>query len=155
MIAQSTASILIVAFLAGALLTSTARAGTRIPYGGSFREEIDTALFHAGPSGRLGGRVSPGKVEAYRDRIRRKLRFVTEHVIHSERIDRGASRAKAKAAPEGTDSAIALEHILDLLDRLESSAKPEEAYAIAAEILMIEYATRSFSEPLASLKVPV
>ncbi len=155
MIAQSTASILIVACFAGALLTSPVRAGTRIPYGGSFRQEIDTALFHAGPSGQLGGRVSPGKVEAYRDRIRRKLRFVTEHVIHSERIARGASRAKARAATGRTDSAIALEHILDLLDRIESAANLEEAYGIAAEILMIEYATRSFSEPLASLKLPV
>jgi hypothetical protein len=132
-----------------------AGAGSPIPYGGEFREAIDEALFERdGASSALGTRVSEAKLRAYREFIRKKLRFLSSHVYNYEKIEKGRSDRKARAAVEDQDVIIALEHILDLLDRLEGAEDTPQAYYLAAEILMIEYATRSYTEALASLQIP-
>jgi len=134
---------------------SAASAGSRIPYGGAFREEIEAALFAPGPDDTSLRRVSPPKVEAWRESVRQRLRFISEHVYNAERIDEGESHRDAVETAATLDSVIALEHILDLLDRLEAASDAPEAYDIAAEILTVDYAVRSHTMSLQSLEVPM
>jgi len=135
------------------LVAAAANAGSKIPYGGAFREEIE-AVFLESDGGSL-ARVSPAKVRAYRDFIEKKLRALETHVYNHETIDRGRSDADAKARIRKLDTTIGLEHILSLLDRLEGEGAPVRAYGIAAEILMVEYATRSYTDPIRSVMIPV
>jgi predicted HicB family RNase H-like nuclease len=141
------ALLLLVAF-AGA-----AGAESRVPYGGPFREEIDATFFDLAADDL--GRVSPVKLRAYRDYIARKLRVLEAHVYNHETIDRGRSDSAARERIRKLDTTIALEHILDLLGRMEREDDPAASYGHAAEILMVDYATRSFTEPIASVKIPV
>jgi hypothetical protein len=134
------------------LFAAVANAGSKIPYGGAFREEIE-AVFMEADGGEL-SRVSPPKVRSYRDFIEKKLRVLETHVYNDETIDRGRSDASAKARIRHLDTTIALEHILSLLDRLEGGRDPIRAYDIAAEILMVEYATRSYTDPIGSVQIP-
>ena len=143
------------ALLAGIASGPAASGGTSIPYGGAFRDSIEAALFEPGASESSPWRVSPRKVEAYREYLKRRLQFVSEHVYNSERIDAGKSDAKARATARSRDSIVALEHLFDLLDRLEAARDPSAAYAISAEILMVDYGTRSHTKSLASLEVPI
>ena len=101
------------------LLATTAFAGSRVPYGGDFRARIEATFFEPG-DGPLGV-VSPGKLQRYRDFIHKKLRVIEVHVVNEEIIDDGKAPAKARAVVRGRDITIALEHILDLLDRIERS----------------------------------
>ena len=134
-------------------IATAANAGSKIPYGGAFREEIEAVFFEL-DGGDL-GRVSSVKVRAYRDFIEKKLRALETHVYNHETIELGRSDADAKAKIRKADTTIALEHILHLLDRMEREADPAAAYGIAAEALMVEFATRSYTDPLASIKIPV
>jgi hypothetical protein len=99
--------------------------------------------------------VSPPKVAAWRESMRRRLQFISQHVYNAERIDAGESHRDAMETAASRDSVIALEHILDLLDRLEAAHNPPEAYDIAAEILTLDYAVRSHTMSLQSLEVPM
>jgi hypothetical protein len=140
----------------GLLPAVPAGGGSPIPYGGEFREAIEEALFERdGASSALGTRVSKAKLRAYREFIRKKLRFLSSHVYNYETVEEGRSDRKAKATVADQDVIIALEHVLDLLDRLEGAEDLPQAYRLAAEILMIEYATRSFTVALASIHIPV
>jgi hypothetical protein len=134
------------------LLSTPAFAGSPVPYGGAFREQIEATFFETGDSPL--GVVSPSKLQRYRDFIRKKLRVIEVHVVNHETIDGGRDPAKARAAVRGRDTTIALEHILELLDQIERSGDSAEAYDLAAEILMVEYATRSYTDPLGSIKIP-
>jgi hypothetical protein len=135
------------------LLAGAASAASKIPYGGAFREDLATTFFEV-DDGDL-GRVSPAKVRAYREFIERKLRALEVHVYNHETIDRGRSDADARKRIRKLDTTIALEHILHLLDRIERENDPVASYGTAAEILMVEYATRSYTDPIASIAVPV
>jgi hypothetical protein len=128
---------------------------TPIPYGDGFRDDIEAALFEPAAPPATGFVVSPTKVEAYRELVTRKLRFIQEHVRNEEIIDGGRSVKRATRDAAGVDNVVALKFLLDQLDRLERTTDRTQAYEIAAKILMVEYATRSHTEPLASLKVPV
>lgn len=133
-----------------------AGAGSPIPYGGEFREAIEEVFFESDDSSSgLGTRVSQPKLGAYREFIHKKLRFLSSHVYNYETVEKGSSDRKARAAIEEQDVIVALEHILDLLDRLEGAKDTREAYDLAAEIVMVEYATRSYTEALASLEIPM
>jgi hypothetical protein len=143
------------ALVVGVALAHPAGAGTRIPYGGAFRDQIEAALFEPGPSDSGPWRVSPRKVEAYRDAIHRRQHFIAEHVYNAERIDGGESDKKARKEIESLDSTVAFEHMLHLLDRVEAANDAPEAYAAAAEVLMVDYALRSHTASLKSLEVPV
>jgi hypothetical protein len=143
----------LVAALLLVALAGAANAGSKVPYGGAFREEIEATFFEL-VGGDLGG-VSPAKVRAYRDFIEKKLRALETHVYNHETIDRGRSAAEAKKRIRRLDTTIALEHILHLLDRMERTNDPVVSYDIAAETLMVEYATRSYTDPLGSIKIPM
>ena len=141
----------LVAFLL-VLVAASANAGSKVPYGGAFRDEIE-ATFMESDGGAL-SHVSPPKVRKYRDFIEKKLRVLETHVYNDETIDRGKSDASAKAKIRHLDTTVALDHILSLLDRLAGEADPARAYDIAAEILMVEYATRSYTDPIGSIQIP-
>jgi hypothetical protein len=143
------------ALLVGVAAAPAANAGSRIPYGGAFREEIESALFAPGPDDVSLRRVSPPKLEAWRESVRQRLRFISQHVYNAERIDGGESHDDALKTAASLDSVIAFEHVLDLLDRLEAASDPPEAYDIAAEILTLDYAVRSHTIALQSLEVPI
>jgi len=135
------------------LVAAAAMAGSPVPYAGDFRDRIEATFFDVG-DGPLGV-VSPIKVREYREFIRKKIRVVAVHVFNEETIDGGEDPAKARASVRRRDTTIALEHILHLLDRLEACRDPAEAYDIAAEILTVEYATRAYTDPIGSVKIPV
>ncbi len=138
----------------GWALALPAAALNPVPYGDGFRDDIEAELLTPGPpSGEW--LPSPEKIQAYREHVERKRRFIIEHVSQYEQVERGRSAAKATRDAENGDTVVALDHLLDLLERLEASRDPARTYDLAAQILMLEYATRSHTEPLASLKVPV
>ncbi|MBW2267773.1 MAG: hypothetical protein JRH16_04280 [Deltaproteobacteria bacterium] len=133
-----------------------ALAGTPIPYVGEFREQIEATFFEPDPgSWPTETRVSPEKVARYREHLEKKRRFLLAHVSTADRIERGRSRKKADKAARKTDWALALRVALDQLDRLEREADVVAAYEAAATLLMIEFATRSYTDPIGSVKIPV
>jgi len=95
------------------------------------------------------------RLEAYGERVDRKLRFVRQHVEREERIDRGRGRKKARKRAETRDSVLALRAVQDRLERLAAESDPVRQQEIAAELLTIEYATRSYTEPIGSISIPV
>jgi hypothetical protein len=150
------ACVLVLALLLETLPAAEARAGTRVPYGGEFRAAIEDTFFepdYVDTDDLM--RLSQAKVRAYRELVHKKLRFLTSHVFNSERIDNRRDKARAHEKALTTDKSIALQHILRLLDRISETRDPAEAYRVAADILSIEYATRSFHDPLSSIKVPI
>lgn len=130
-----------------------AHSGTRIPYNGEFHAQLDEVFF-VSDHGRDGHAV-PAKLDAYRTFVEKKLRFLEGHVTNLETIDRGRSDASAKKRFSELDTAIALEQILALLARMQETPDLAEAHDLAAEILMLEYATRSYTDPIGSIKIPV
>jgi len=131
-----------------------ARAGSPIPYGGKFREEIETAFFDVEPAAKLGS-VSQSKIAEYRAFIEKKKRVLAEHVYNYETIERHKSEKSARKTIKKLDLNIALDYILGLLDRMQDGSDPAAAYDLGAEILMVEWATRMFTEPIGSVKIPV
>jgi len=136
-----------------ASLPFPARSGTRIPYNGEFHAQLDEVFF-VSDHGRE-GHADPAKVDVYRAFVGKKLHFLEGHVINREMIDRGRDEASAKQRFRRLDTTIALEHILALLARMIETENLAEAHDLAAEILMLEYATRSYTDPIGSIKVPV
>jgi len=142
--------------LLATLLAEDARAGTRVPYGGEFRETIEATFFepdYVDTDDLM--QLSQPKIRAYREFIHKKLRFLTSHLFNAEQIDQHRDEAEAREKALTADKSVALQHILRLLDRISETRDPVDAYLIAADILSIEYATRSFHDPLSSLKIPV
>ncbi|MFQ5417705.1 MAG: hypothetical protein ACE5FL_11725, partial [Myxococcota bacterium] len=146
----------LVAWIAAALIVACAAgasARSRVPYGGAFREQLDQTFFDVG-DGPL-GRVSTPKVEAYRAFVEKKMRVVAAHVYNHETIDRGRDPESARARIGRLDTTIALEHVLHLLDRMEAADDPARAYGLAAEALMVEYATRAYTEAIKAIEIPI
>jgi hypothetical protein len=131
-----------------------ASAGSPVPYGGEYREDIETAFFDVAPGAKL-GTVSQSKVRDYRSFIEKKKRVLEEHVYNYETIERGKSEKAARRTIKRLDRNIALDYILGLLDRMRTEIDPVAAYDLGSEILMVEWATRMFTEPLGSVKIPV
>jgi hypothetical protein len=139
--------------LAIALLPFAAHSGTRIPYNGEFHAQLDEIFFESDHARE--GRAVPAKVDAYRAFVGKKLHFLEGHVTNREVIDRGRSADSAKKRFRNLDTTIALEHILDLLGRMSETTDLAESHDLAAEILMLEYATRSYADPIGSIKIPI
>lgn len=130
------------------------RAGSPVPYGGKFREDIETAFFDVEPGAKI-GRVSQSKVAEYRAFVEMKKRVLEEHVYNYETIERGKSEKAARKTISRLDRNVALDYILGLLDRMQSEIDQAVAYDLGSEILMVEWATRMFTEPIGSVKIPV
>ena len=131
-------------------------AGTPIQYAGEFREQIEGTFFEPDPDRRPGEtRVSLEKVASYRSQLEKKRRFLLAHVSTSEQIESGRGVKKAAKAARKTDLALALKLALKWLEWLEHEAEGAAAYETAARILMLEYATRSYTDPIGSIKISI
>jgi hypothetical protein len=141
------------------LVAAPAVADTELPYAGPFLEELRGELFSvesgrpSDPAARVA--LDPARLADYRARIQRKLRFVRDHVERYERIERGRSAKKARKRAESRDSVIALRYVLELLDALEAESDPVRQQRIAADAMTVEYATRSYAEPIRVISIPV
>ena len=132
-----------------ALLAVSAAAETSLPYRGEFLDEIRETFFEGDLT------LAPAKVRAYRAYVERKLLFLRGHIERHDMLDEGESRKDAREEAEEADITVALERTLELLDLLQAARTPARAVDLAAEILMLDYGTRGFTDPLASLKIPV
>ncbi|MCZ6785220.1 MAG: hypothetical protein O7G30_18120 [Proteobacteria bacterium] len=134
---------------------SVSSAGTSVPFRGEFKRDIETTfLAKAGPP----PVVSRQKVSVYRDYLARKLRFLKDHIERHDIVDEGKSRKAAREEARTADITIALEHALELLEILEqtdSARDPGEIYDLGGTILMIDFGTRGYTDPLATLKLPI
>jgi hypothetical protein len=130
-----------------------------LPYAGTFLEDIRHTFFEvvsgdpADPAAVV--QIDPARLARYREKIERKLRFVLQHVERAERIDRGRSGKKARKRAESRDSVLALREVDARLDRMLAEKDTVAQQEMAAELLMIEYATRSYTEPIGSISVPL
>jgi hypothetical protein len=149
--AAALASLLLSLDLAGA-----ARATTPIPYRGAFRQQIErTFLADETLAPERFRRVSPEKVAAYRAFARGKLHFILSHVERSEQVEKGEDDREAREEAEEADDTVALRTLLSRLDELEAARDPARVYELAAEVLMLDYATRSYTDALGSIQIPV
>ena len=147
------------ACLACLFVAESVVATTRLPYSGPFLEELRTELFRV----ESGGAAAPDavvvldsdKLANYRGRIERKLRFVLAHVERHEQIDRGRSAKRAQKRAASRDSVLALRAVLERLDALEATSDPARQHELAAEAWMIDYATRSYAEPIGAISIPL
>jgi len=154
-LAPSAASLLLLVFLA----VHEAAATSNVPYGAPFLVELRDEFFHVSPA-QAGDpdaavRLDAAKLAAFRAQTARKLRFVSEHVERYERLERRRSAKKASARARTRDTVIALEHVLQLLERMEATSDTALQQRFAAEAIMVDYATRSYTDPLGSIKIPV
>lgn len=142
--------------LAPAALAERPAATSEIPYGAPFRGELD-ALFFGERGGRADGApapLDPERVAAYRAKLERKLRFALAHVARYEQLEAGRDEKAARKRAASRDAAVALRHALARLDDLSRAKGAARQYEIAAEIAMVDYATRSFAESLGSIEIP-
>jgi hypothetical protein len=146
--------------LAAAVLgTSPAAATTEIGYGGAFLGEIRQHFFSVLPGSERDPtalvQVDQHKLALYRDGIERKIRFLSQHVYNSERIDRGRGSKRARKRVETRDTMIALRQVQALLDQLAAASDVAASHDLAVQILTLDHATRQISELLRTLDVPV
>ena len=132
-----------------------ADAATRLPYRSSLRAEIEAAFLAAPvPDGSEAVRLSFEKLRAYKTFVHQKRRFLGEHLLHHE-LAAGRDPDEALERIERKDVAIALDVILERLEELTAETDPARIFELAGEILTLEYATRSYTDPIGSIKIPV
>ena len=135
-----------------AFAAAPAEARSRVPYAGAFRQEIETKFFDGG--GESLGTVSREKLAAYREVVEKKRRFLAQHVFNYETLVDGEDADDAREDVEDRDTMIALDHVLERLDEMSRSDDPARAYDLAAEVLMVEYATRSYTDAIKAITIP-
>lgn len=134
-------------------------ADTELPYAGPFLETLRSEFFRvtdgraADPTASV--MLDAERLDRYRAGIERKLRFVRRHVERFERVERGRSAKKARKRAATRDSVIALEYVLELLAELAAESDPIRQQQLAADVITVEYATRSYAEPIGIISIPV
>lgn len=135
---------------AGASPPHALAATSAIPYGPPFRAELDALFFDPET-----GAPDPAKLATWRETLERKLRFALVHVARYEELDGGRSAKSARKRAASRDTAVALRHARALLDALAREPDRPRQYALAAELYMVDYATRSYAESLGSIEIPI
>lgn len=127
--------------------------GSPYPYGGEFHQQLDEFFFTLdhGPD----ALANPEKLAAYRAFVQSKLSWLRDHVANLEVHEDGEDRSEAREEALELDLATALRQIQDWLEQLAVASDTATAHELAADIVTLEYATRSFAEPLESIKIPI
>ncbi|MDH3735160.1 MAG: hypothetical protein OEU54_16645, partial [Gemmatimonadota bacterium] len=142
--------------LFGLAVASLARAETPLPYRGSLRAAIEEA-FLARPVLDETPEVvlSFEKLAHYKAFVRRKRRFLSEHIVRYETTVAGRDVADSEKKVASRDLIIALDLILERLDELTEATDPGRIFELAGGILTLEYATRAYTDPIGSIKIPI
>ena len=142
--------------LFGLAVASPVQADTRLPYRGSLRAEIEEAfLVRPVPDDSDEVVLSFEKLEHYKAFVRRKRRFLSEHVVRYETTVAGRNAADSEKKVASRDLIIALDLILERLDELTEAGDPARIFELAGGILTLEYATRAYTDPIGSIKIPI
>ncbi len=136
--------------LATALLLGpvAARATTPIPYSATVRHSVEETFLEDGSP-------SPEKIGIYREFLKDKRKWIEQHSYDFRRRVQGQGKKKARRRAESSDETVTLGYALDLLKQLEKSTDPATTYRLGAHILTLDYATRSFHYPLATIQMPI
>ena len=125
-----------------------ARATTPIPYPPPVREAVETAFL-------VGGRPDPARVAAYREYLEGKRTWLERHSFDFRRRVQRQGRRRSREAARTSDFMNTIAYALRLLDQLEAAQEPGEVYRLGALILTLDFSTRAYHYPLATIMMPI